>query len=102
MATKKLFVDINDAKRRIIAFAAGCHTTILTIDTITMLLNQTPTVEAVEMAQGHWIEHPNVEILDGKWISNYECSECLCWYRNHENYCGFCGAKMDGENNEHS
>jgi len=62
-------------------------------------LKTQPTVDAVEVVRGRWIEHPNVEILDGKWISNYECSQCLCWYRTHENYCGYCGAKMDGDGN---
>ena len=60
-------------------------------------IENAPTVDAAPVVHGHWIEHPNVEIVDGKRISNYECSECLCWYRTHENYCGECGAKMDGE-----
>ena len=63
------------------------------------LIKEMPTVDAVEVVHGRWIEHPNVEIVDGKPISNYECSECCCFYRTHENYCGYCGAKMDGDGN---
>ena len=57
-------------------------------------------VDAVEVVHGKWIKHPNVEIVDGKRISNYECSECCCFYRTHENYCGYCGAKMDGDGSD--
>ena len=40
-------IDANEAKRRIIAFATGCHSEVLSVDTIIMLLNQAPTVDAV-------------------------------------------------------
>ena len=49
---------------------------------------------------GRWIEHPKVEIVVGEWISNYECSECCCFYRTHENYCGYCGADMRGNDDD--
>ena len=65
--------------------------------TLQSVIRAMPTVDAVEVAHGRWIEHPKVEFINGKWISNYECSECCCCYRTHENYCGYCGAKMDGD-----
>jgi hypothetical protein len=69
------------------------------VKTIIKGLKTEPTVDAVEVVHGHWIEHPNAEMHNGKWVSNYECSECCCFYRTHENYCGYCGAKMDGDGN---
>lgn len=62
-----------------------------------LIISDQTAVDAVEVVHGHWIEHPKVEFINGKWISNYECSECCCCYRTHENYCGYCGAKMDGD-----
>jgi len=46
MADNRL-IDVNEAKRRIIAFATGCHTTYLEVSNIVMMLNQAPTVDAV-------------------------------------------------------
>lgn len=60
-------------------------------------IDEAPTVDAVPVVHGRWIEHPKAEKVNGKWISNYECSECCCFYRSHENYCGYCGSKMDLE-----
>lgn len=51
MATEKRLIDVNEAKRRIIAFATGCHSEVLTVDTIIMLLNQSDTVDAKEVVR---------------------------------------------------
>ena len=40
-------IDANETKRRIIAFATGCHSEVLTVESIIMLLNQSDTVDAV-------------------------------------------------------
>ena len=58
-------------------------------------VKEAPIIEAVELVHAHWNEKPNVETVDGERISNYECSSCFCWFRSKENYCGYCGAKMD-------
>ena len=44
---KNRLIYADELKRRIIAFATGCHTTYLTVDNIIMLLNQADTVDAV-------------------------------------------------------
>ena len=55
-------------------------------------VNNAPTVDAVEVVHGRWIQHrPNV----------YECTACHTWYGNYGGcdewaYCPNCGAKMDG------
>lgn len=51
MATEKRLIDVNGAKRRIIAFATGCHSEVLPVDAVIMMLNQTPTVDAVEVVR---------------------------------------------------
>lgn len=50
MAEPRL-IDANEAKRRIIAFATGCHAEVLTVDSIIMLLNHSDTVDAVEVVR---------------------------------------------------
>ena len=59
------------------------------------LMWEAPTIDAVPVRHGRW------EVVDAEEPRRYGCSECrrLSWYM--ENYCHFCGAKMDeGEDNE--
>ena len=94
MANERRLIDANELKRRIIAFATGCHSEVLTVDSIIMLLNQSDTVEAVEVVHGRWIWNEENEC----WV----CSNCemsaLNNYRGNStdsNYGPNCGAKMD-------
>ena len=54
-----------------------------------------PTVDAVEVERGWWIELPGME-------PDYKCSECgrsYAWLEPSEaHYCTNCGAKMAGGN----
>ena len=64
------------------------------------LIEDAPTVDAVEVVHGRWIYH-----LDDLFPieSTQECSVCheheLCTLFN-ESYCPNCGAKMDGDKHE--
>ena len=67
-------------------------------DAITMngvaIINQFPTVDAVEVVHGRWMQARYTE------APLYICSECdKTEYKEH-NYCPNCGAKMDGDGNE--
>lgn len=57
-------------------------------------LNTLPTVDAVEVERGWWIELPGME-------PDYKCSECgrsyAWWEPSEAHYCPNCGAKMDGK-----
>ena len=68
------------------------------------LLLREPTVEAVEVVHGRWIERP----LDNFRKYEVKCSECgFVGIGNYDqylepydfNYCPICGAKMDGDGN---
>ena len=48
---EKRLIDVDEARRRIIAFATGLHSEILSVDTVMMLLIQIPTVDAVEVVR---------------------------------------------------
>ena len=52
------------------------------------MVDDMPTVDAVPVKHGHWINSP----------INVECSVCG-WYghSNGDDYCSHCGAKMDEE-----
>lgn len=58
------------------------------------LIEDAPTVDAVEVVHGRWIKAECSE-KDG----NSNCSECGHWDWNDCNYCSHCGAKMDGRDN---
>ena len=59
------------------------------------MLDNAPTVEAEPVRHGHWVRNDN---------GTYSCSECHSWIPNEQHYyaryCLFCGAKMDGGENE--
>ena len=67
---------------------------------ILKIIDDAPTVDAVEVVHGRWIEkqepitwcEDDVEIF-------YECSICGCQYFGQSPYCPNCGAKMDGDGN---
>ena len=57
--------------------------------------NSVPIVEAEPVRHGHWVRNDN---------GTYSCSKCQSWIPNEQHYyaryCLFCGAKMDGGENE--
>ena len=58
------------------------------------LLRLYPSADVAPVRHGWWV------VIDAEEPRRYGCSECkrLSW--NMENYCGNCGAKMDGESDE--
>lgn len=50
-------------------------------------LEKLPTEDVEPVRHGHWI----------KFGTLFECSECEISYEQEENYCPWCGARMDGE-----
>lgn len=53
-------------------------------------LKDLPSADVVPVRHGRW------EVIDAEEPRRYGCSECkrLSWHM--ENYCPFCGSKMDG------
>lgn len=97
MANKSRLIDANEAKRRIIAFATGCHSEVLAVDSLIMMLNQSDTVDAVEVVHGRWEYNPGNP-------SPY-CSHCGNEPDNHGRetpFCPLCGARMDLKEADHA
>lgn len=65
------------------------------LDFAWVMLDNQPTVDAEPARHGHWVRNDN---------STYSCSECHSWIPNEQHYyaryCLYCGAKMDGGENE--
>lgn len=61
-----------------------------------VLINEAPTVDAMEVVHGRWIAVSSSDMMTGK---AYKCSECnkMRYGSFLPNYCSNCGAKMDGE-----
>ena len=63
-----------------------------------------PTIEAEPVRHGRWVYHECVSSHDGA-ISGYSCSKCNAFVDEeifdmdefHKDFCGHCGAKMDGD-----
>ena len=58
-----------------------------------------PTVDAVEVVHGRWIDATHIDEDFGE-VESYECSVCGKWDYYTPNYCPNCGAKMDGDGND--
>ena len=103
MATEKRLIDANalmEEARRCSPFVA-CLGDIVDIE---LLVNDQPTVEAVEVVHGRWEDRENPQ---WKAYDIRHCSVCgwsipktkLRQKDSHWNYCPNCGAKMDGDGN---
>lgn len=61
------------------------------------ILSDAPTVDAVEVVHGKWIE--KIDMVESYLADStevfYECSVCECANIGESPYCSNCGAKMD-------
>jgi hypothetical protein len=102
MATDKL-ISVERYKRVLEGFReklimSGKEEAAEAVKTLIKGLKIEPTVDAVEVVHGRWVEHKLAEEENGLLISNYECSNCHSWERNESDYCPNCGASMkDGD-----
>ena len=65
---------------------------------IKRVIDMAPTVDAVEVKHGQWINKSTIELPFFDY--RFDCSVCGCifWHAGIDSfaYCPFCGAKMDG------
>lgn len=87
MENKRQLIYADDAKRAIEHYDPA----------FSYVIDNVPTVEAVEVVHGHWIYHLDYLFPTE---STQECSICHEHEETtlyNENYCPNCGAKMDGD-----
>ena len=98
MATEKRLIDANALLEKVqfrmeidnknAEIIAGC------VNIARRLIENAPTVDAVEVVHGRWIAVPSSDMMTGK---AFKCSECnkMRYGSFMPNYCQNCGAKMD-------
>ena len=66
------------------------------------MIDNAPTVDAVEVVHGRWVGHYDGSwIHKRKWLTGYDCSVCGNFINTMTPYCPNCGADMrDGDGNE--
>ena len=97
MATEKRLIDANECYERAWECYLAFYHHVADMSILRDLLNDCPTVDAVEVVHGRWVEKP---YLLG--TTRY-CSICGQNYGMPHgvfNYCPNCGAKMDGGNED--
>lgn len=102
MATEKRLIDANLLDSKLDALAKkyagqGRFEAAKDYYFVQTVLVSAPTVDAVEVMHGWWIELPGME-------PDYKCSECgrtyAWWEPSEAHYCPNCGAKMDGDSHD--
>ena len=68
-------------------------------------ITDAPTVDAVEVVHGRWLEDYETFVNDNGYESEpiqtgWVCSACGSHELSARNYCPNCGAKMDGDGND--
>lgn len=67
-----------------------------TADDIVAMIKTAPTIEAVPVVHGRWIDAEQYVDEDGLRHTQFRCSWCGRYEDEREPYCN-CGAKMDGK-----
>lgn len=95
-------IDVDNLKRRIVAFCTGCSTTYLTIDNMMMLINQEGIVDAVPVVHGCWIVYETMSWRheSPKRRKYYRCSNCRTASAVRHKACPNCFARMDADTQE--
>lgn len=91
---RKIDVVEREAVKEAIGFFNLHHIAYGETKSLLDVINEIPTVDAVEVVHGRWVHK-------GAW--HIECSECkhiLAHIGEAKNYCPNCGANMDGGNED--
>ena len=63
-------------------------------------IEKAPTIDAVPVVHGQWIERPQYDVFGDCCYIDYECSVChniACEDAEHYAYCPHCGQPMDAK-----
>ena len=105
MANKKRLIDADELLSKMLRLDEKQKTDVWMTCDIEALLEIQPTVDAVEVVHGRWIDRK----IDDFRMWELRCSECdwvgISNYDAYDepydfNYCPNCGAKMDGGNED--
>ena len=92
MATEKRLIDANELIKEICRSDEKVGTSLWETPEIADFIDEMPTVDAVEVVHGRWVDNGIPEsMLSGCSVCGFTCGAYSF------NYCPNCGAKMDGE-----
>ena len=96
MANEKRLIDAMPLVTKISRRVRGMSIPQDIYDGVLECIAEAPTVDAVEVVHGRWIP---INTID-KW--RFQCDQCKHYIDAglDRNYCGNCGAKMDGGNED--
>lgn len=98
------YIDREKIDLRLPCFTDDDGNILVPLSAVRQAIAQTPAEDVSKVVHGEWIYHDCVSSYDGI-ISGYSCSECCSFIDEeifdsdvfHRDFCGHCGAKMDGE-----
>ena len=104
MANEKRLIDANDAVKLLRGKCVAKYpsTFLMGLLVAATEIEQSPTVDAVEVVHGRWDEWwPGISLIMTGEEMLYRCSACDAKYADVDGYkfCPNCGAKMDGAGN---
>ena len=99
MANEKRLIDLDLAIERAKESDKIVKSSIWETGEVVEFLEDCPIEDAVEVVHGRWEEATEHDEEFGE-IDSFKCSVCgkLSWFE--ANYCHYCGAKMDGDDND--
>lgn len=103
MANEKRLIDGNELLSKMHRLDEKQKTDVWMTCDIEALLEMQPTVDAVEVVHGRWVEKVDMveSYLSGCTEVFYECSVCASGNIGESPYCPNCGARMmDGGNED--
>ena len=61
-------------------------------------IDELPTVDAVEVVHGRWVSEYEYDFMSCEDVrTGFSCDKCGSYYKKRSNFCPNCGAKMKGE-----
>ena len=109
MANEKRLIDAN-ALMDDVEMDGALYACLGAVDDVRFLVNSQPTVDAVEVVHGYWIDSYNADHIGRIIEHSIDCSVCDSVFKDDSRavvkhwkeqfkVCPFCGAKMDGDGN---
>ena len=96
MANEKL-IDAEKCYCIAKAYHSDFEQNLANLHSLRELLDDCPTVDAVEVVHGRWEQRKILDYFGSKIC--FRCTECKTHWDAKSNYCPNCGAKMDGDGN---
>ena len=109
MANEKRLIDLNDIFPNR-CFYVNANDPEKSLDELISRINNAPTVDAVEVVHGYWIDSYSVDHIGRIIEHSIDCSVCDSVFKDDSRQvvkhwkerfkaCPFCGAVMDGDGN---